>query len=222
MGAVRFQELEAYCVGAFRHMADGKDIGLAIEIDPQLTSEVLPHGRETLTTGIPKNLLSNALKFTEQGTVKLEMQRSGWRLERGAPGTDRAKVWLRSPLSTPASESRRKNNASFSRRSGRRDGTTSQKVRRHKGSACRSAASWPRVLSGKFGCRSLEQAVIYVSICQTYVSSAPKPEVSDIAPLKSSGRTVDRNVDLIPLAIRRSGAGGNWWKRWRWTTTTVS
>jgi HAMP domain-containing protein/CheY-like chemotaxis protein/signal transduction histidine kinase len=89
VGAVRFTELEDYCSRTFRHVADGK--GLEFNI---ISGDVLP---DTILTDVKrlqqvlKNLLSNALKFTSQGSVRLEMRtvQRGW--SSGHPVLTRAK-----------------------------------------------------------------------------------------------------------------------------------
>ena len=80
VGNVRFAELEDYSIRTFRHVAEGKGIGLAVSCDPKLNSEVLRTDVKRLQQ-VLKNLLSNALKFTAQGSVKLAMNRGHQWLE---------------------------------------------------------------------------------------------------------------------------------------------
>src|SRR5437879_4475093 len=76
---VRFTDLSEYVSKTFRHVADGRGLDLKIELDqhlPPLLTTDLRRLQQVL-----KNLLSNALKFTEKGSVTLRMHRvtSGWR-----------------------------------------------------------------------------------------------------------------------------------------------
>ncbi|MBV8847140.1 MAG: response regulator, partial [Bryobacterales bacterium] len=79
IGAVRLTELQDYCSKTFRHVAEGKGLDFAIDLDGALSAEMLQTDAKRLQQ-VLKNLLSNALKFTEQGSVKLTMERarSGW------------------------------------------------------------------------------------------------------------------------------------------------
>src|SRR5205807_6515279 len=72
-GEVRFADLREYVAKTFRHVADGKGLDLRIELDrdlPELLTTDLRRLQQVL-----KNLLSNALKFTEKGSVTLRMKR---------------------------------------------------------------------------------------------------------------------------------------------------
>jgi len=75
---VKLAEVEDYVNRNFRHVADGKALDFTIDLSPNL-----PEG---ITTDVKrlqqvlKNLLSNALKFTEKGSVALHIEpaKSGW------------------------------------------------------------------------------------------------------------------------------------------------
>ena len=79
IGSVRFTELQDYCSKTFRHVAEGKGLDFSIDLDNALSPEILQTDAKRLQQ-VLKNLLSNALKFTEQGSVRLSMDRaaSGW------------------------------------------------------------------------------------------------------------------------------------------------
>jgi CheY-like chemotaxis protein/signal transduction histidine kinase len=78
VGAARFAELEDYCFRTFRHVAEGKGLDFTIETDPLLSDSILTDVKRLQQ--VLKNLLSNALKFTGQGSVQLSMRKatSGW------------------------------------------------------------------------------------------------------------------------------------------------
>jgi signal transduction histidine kinase/DNA-binding response OmpR family regulator/HAMP domain-containing protein len=79
LGPVQLTQLEDYCARTFRHVAEGKGLDFTIELDPTLGETI--HTDTKRLQQVLKNLLSNALKFTEHGTVKLKISRpsSGWR-----------------------------------------------------------------------------------------------------------------------------------------------
>ena len=89
IGSVPFNDLQDYCARTFRHVADGKGLEFAIEVDPKLPESI--HTDAKRLQQVLKNLLSNALKFTAQGFVKLRIERAaqGWRS--GHPVLGRAK-----------------------------------------------------------------------------------------------------------------------------------
>ncbi len=80
VGGVRFADLEDYVANTFRHVADGKGLEFQISVDPELPPAI--HTDAKRLQQVLKNLLSNALKFTSKGSVKLSIDKadSGWRV----------------------------------------------------------------------------------------------------------------------------------------------
>jgi HAMP domain-containing protein/signal transduction histidine kinase/DNA-binding response OmpR family regulator len=79
VGSVRFVELRDFCSRTFRHVADGKGLDFGIDLAENMNAETMITDAKRLQQ-VLKNLLSNALKFTEHGTVKLRLDHatSGW------------------------------------------------------------------------------------------------------------------------------------------------
>jgi CheY-like chemotaxis protein/two-component sensor histidine kinase len=79
VGGVKFTDLQEYCSKTFHHVADGKGLDFRIEVGASLADEVMHTDAKRLQQ-VLKNLLSNALKFTEHGSVRLTIDRaeSGW------------------------------------------------------------------------------------------------------------------------------------------------
>ena len=84
IGGVRFTELQDYCSKTFRHVAEGKGLDFSIELGTAVASEIMHTDAKRLQQ-VLKNLLSNALKFTEHGSVQLTIDKADERLELGPP-----------------------------------------------------------------------------------------------------------------------------------------
>jgi HAMP domain-containing protein/signal transduction histidine kinase/CheY-like chemotaxis protein len=87
---VRFKEITSFVETTFKHVSESKNLKFGIEIDEHLP-EMLETDVQRLNQ-ILKNLLSNAFKFTEKGSVQLsvfEARKKTWRP--GNPNLDNAK-----------------------------------------------------------------------------------------------------------------------------------
>jgi signal transduction histidine kinase/DNA-binding response OmpR family regulator/HAMP domain-containing protein len=75
---VRLDELSRYVERTFRHVAEAKSVDFFIRVDPRLPPAMFADQKRLQQ--VLKNLLSNAFKFTHQGSVTLTMDRmsSGW------------------------------------------------------------------------------------------------------------------------------------------------
>ena len=78
VGELRFNDLRMYVERTFRHVAEAKGVTFAIELSPSLPKSCLTDAKRLQQ--VLKNLLSNAFKFTHQGSVSLTMDtaRAGW------------------------------------------------------------------------------------------------------------------------------------------------
>src|SRR5207237_3185406 len=78
---VSFAEVRDAIERTFRAVAEEKGLTFTIELDPSLPPSMVTDG--TRLHQILKNLLSNAFKFTEHGSVGLRIgvASSGWRLD---------------------------------------------------------------------------------------------------------------------------------------------
>src|SRR5213078_2472350 len=75
---VRFSNLRDYVDQTFQQVAEEKSLAFTIELDPELPSSI--ETDDMRLRQVLRNLLSNAMKFTERGRVKL-------RIFRAAPST---------------------------------------------------------------------------------------------------------------------------------------
>jgi HAMP domain-containing protein/CheY-like chemotaxis protein/signal transduction histidine kinase len=199
VGNVRFAEMEDYCFRTFRHVAEGKGIGLTVSWDPELTSEILRTDVKRLQQ-VLKNLLSNALKFTEQGSVKLEMARvaGGWSPTH--PVLNRAKnVIAFSVVDTGIGIAQEKQHIIFEAFQ-QADGTTSRKYG-GTGLGLSISRELARLLGGEIRLRSAigKGSVFTLYLPQTYTASVPKPEAGVLAlPMPVDGHPEEMDLILSP------------------------
>ena len=123
---LRLEDLQRSVDRSFRHVAEAKHVGFEIAARQPLPKSIVTDVKRLQQ--IVKNLLSNAFKFTHQGSVSLVMNlaTSGWSIDH----TDlnrAAQVLAFSVCPIPASASRPRSSRSSSKRSSRPDGSTSRK-----------------------------------------------------------------------------------------------
>ncbi|MDX2151192.1 MAG: HAMP domain-containing protein [Bryobacteraceae bacterium] len=176
VGNIRFTELEDYCSRTFRHVADGKGLEFTTELDSSYASEVIRTDAKRLQQ-VLKNLLSNALKFTERGSVRLRIERvtRGW--SPGHPVLARAKsVVAFSVTDTGIGIAPEKQKIIFEAFQ-QADGTTS---RRYGGTGLGLSISreLARLLGGEIRLQSTPQqgSTFTLYLPQAYISPAPKIE----------------------------------------------
>src|SRR6201990_1113785 len=74
IGQVRFGNLRDYVDQTFRQVAEEKGLAFTVELDAELPSSL--DTDDMRLRQVLRNLLSNALKFTERGRVKLRIYRA--------------------------------------------------------------------------------------------------------------------------------------------------
>jgi signal transduction histidine kinase/DNA-binding response OmpR family regulator/HAMP domain-containing protein len=91
-GEIRFSDLHDYVDRTFRHVAEAKAVDFQIDVDPSVPRGIVTDSKRLQQ--ILKNLLSNAFKFTEKGSVRLEVVRAkgGWSPDQEALNRSRAVI----------------------------------------------------------------------------------------------------------------------------------
>ncbi|HVW10653.1 MAG TPA: response regulator, partial [Bryobacteraceae bacterium] len=200
IGGVRFVELQDYCEKTFRHVAEGKNLDFGIEVGASLANEVMHTDAKRLQQ-VLKNLLSNALKFTERGSVRLTIDRvaSGW--SAGHLTLSRAKSAIAfSVIDTGIGIQTDKQRIIFEAFQ-QADGTTSRKYG-GTGLGLSISRELARLLGGEIRLQSAPGvgSTFTLYLPQMYVTPVqmPKSEALRITPLMlEEAATPGENVDLI-------------------------
>ncbi len=206
VGNIHFAELQDYCTRTFRHVADGKGLEFGIDIDAQLASEVIRTDAKRLQQ-VLKNLLSNALKFTQHGSVRFRIERvnSGWSPAHSV--LSRAKSVVAFSVTDTgigiAPEKQRIIFEAFQQA----DGTTSRKYG-GTGLGLSISRELARLLGGEIRLQSNlgRGSTFTLYLPQAYISSASKLETIDTASIPKTAETgTASEVDILlpsPASVR--------------------
>ena len=167
-----------------------------------------------------KNLLSNALKFTELGSVKLSIEQasSGWSPTH--PVLNRANsVIAFSVTDTGIGIAQEKQRIIFEAFQ-QADGTTSRKYG-GTGLGLSISRELARLLGGEIRLQSVvsQGSSFTLYLPQVYISAVPKTELSDVPLALKAGERAAGSLDLI-LPPADDTCRWRWSKRW-WSTTTA-
>ena len=198
VGSVRYSEVRDFCLRTFRHVADGKGLEFSIELEESLPAETIITDAKRLQQ-VLKNLLSNALKFTEHGTVRLRVERAGSGWSPNHPVLNRVKsVIAFSVTDTGIGIPQEKQRIIFEAFQ-QADGTTSRKYG-GTGLGLSISRELTRLLGGEIRLQSAP------GVGSTFTLYLPQTYVAQVAPVKAEMRT-------IPSVDNRAGAGFRGWRR---------
>jgi HAMP domain-containing protein/signal transduction histidine kinase/CheY-like chemotaxis protein len=201
IGGVRFTELQDYCSKTFRHVAEGKGLDFGIELGNAVTSEIMHTDAKRLQQ-VLKNLLSNALKFTEHGSVHLTIDKanSGWSL--GHTILSRAKSVIAFTVTDSGIGIQADKQRIIFEAFQQADGTTSRKYG-GTGLGLSISRELARLLGGEIRLQSAPGvgSTFTLYLPQTYVTpaQAPKSEALKITPIQLDqvAGAAEAEVDLI-------------------------
>ena len=201
VGGVRFTELGDYCSKTFRHVADGKGLEFTVELGASLSNEIMHTDAKRLQQ-VLKNLLSNALKFTEHGSVHFTIDRaaSGWSSNHMILGRGKSVIAFSvedTGIGIPADKQRIIFEA-FQQA----DGTTSRKYG-GTGLGLSISRELARLLGGEIRLQSAPTvgSIFTLYLPQTYVAPAltPKSEALKTTPMliEQAAAVPEGKVDII-------------------------
>ncbi len=202
VGGVRFTELQDYCSKTFRHVADGKGLEFSIDLGASLATEIM-HTDSKRLQQVLKNLLSNALKFTEHGSVRLSIDKasSGW--TPGHPTLARAKTVVAFSVSDTGIGIQADKQKIIFEAFQQADGTTSRKYG-GTGLGLSISRELARLLGGEIRLQSVPGAgsTFTLYLPQTYITPAQLPKSEALTPVlfeeaAAAAAEAAKGVDVI-------------------------
>ncbi|MFL6417731.1 MAG: response regulator, partial [Bryobacteraceae bacterium] len=200
---VPFAEVRDYCARTFKHVADGKGLDFVIDLHQYLHNEAFRTDAKRLQQ-ILKNLLSNALKFTERGSVTLRIEHvtSGWSADHAV--LNRAKSVIGFSVSDTGIGIPQDKQTLIFEAFQQSDGTTSRKYG-GTGLGLSISREIARLLGGEIRLKSQLDvgSTFTLYLPQTYVATATtvKPEIQRVA-LMPDGSSTMNGSDIAEQASR--------------------
>ncbi len=183
IGGVRFTELQEYCSKTFRHVADGKGLDFTIDLGASLAPEIMHTDAKRLQQ-VLKNLLSNALKFTEHGSVRLSIDKAdkGWTPNH--PTLSRAKTVVAFSVADTGIGIQADKQKIIFEAFQQADGTTSRKYG-GTGLGLSISRELARLLGGEIRLQSVPGAgsTFTLYLPQTYITPAQLPKSEALTPV---------------------------------------
>ncbi|HET8547069.1 MAG TPA: HAMP domain-containing protein, partial [Bryobacteraceae bacterium] len=201
---VSFADLRDNMFRTFRHIAEGKGLHFTVDLDPALPKSMTTDSKRLRQ--VIKNLLSNALKFTEKGGVTLNIQKveEGWSKDHPVLNLSRNVIAF-SVTDTGIGIPEEKQAVIFEAFR-QADGTTSRKYG-GTGLGLSISREIAKLLGGEIRLRSSagRGSTFTLYLPQTYISTAftPRQQAATAGPSGQAATTTTTDLPpQVPLAAR--------------------